>query len=337
MSADHDPRPGVAAPPAHPSAAAASPGVVPSGAPPGDAQLAPPARPARWRALVRALRPQQWVKNVLLFVPLVLDHKLFAGPVVLKGVYAFVAFCCVASGGYVVNDLLDVQADRRHPTKRHRPFAAGTLPTTLGWGVAPALFAAALAIALTTLPLAFLGLLALYVVLTTAYSGYFKRLAILDVLILAGLYTLRVLAGVAATDVRFSSWLLAFSTFLFLSLAFLKRFAELRRLKDGSEEWLGRRGYARSDRDLLATMGASSGYLSVLVLALYVSSEQVVVLYRRPSVLLLICPLLLYWISRMWLRAHRGQINEDPIVATVRDPISYGIGALVAATMLAAL
>jgi 4-hydroxybenzoate polyprenyltransferase len=314
-----------------PSAAGSGAGRV--GAPPPPA----PSADGRARAALRVLRPQQWVKNVLLVVPPVLDHKLFVAPLMLKAAWAFVAFCCAASGGYVVNDLLDVQSDRHHPTKRHRPFAARTLPTSFGWVLAPALFAAALAIALLVLPPSFLALLASYVALTSTYSLYFKRLAVLDVLILAGLYTLRVLAGVAATGVRFSSWLLAFSMFLFLSLAFLKRFSELRRLRDDGDGWLERRGYSRSDREWLGTTGSASGYLSVLVLALYVSSEQVVALYRRPALLLLICPLLLYWISRMWLRAHRGQINEDPIVATVRDPVSYGVGALVAAVMFAAL
>ncbi|HEX6434535.1 MAG TPA: hypothetical protein VFZ87_09840, partial [Gemmatimonadales bacterium] len=168
------------------------------------------------------------------------------------------------------------------------------------------------------------------VVLTTAYSVYLKRVAVLDVLLLAGLYTLRVLAGIAASHVRFSTWLLGFSMFLFLSLAFLKRYAELSQLDGGSGEGLQRRGYLRGDREWLGSMGGASGYISVLVLALYINSDQVVVLYRTPLLLWLICPLLLFWISRMWLLAHRGCINQDPIVATVRDPASYGIGALVA-------
>jgi hypothetical protein len=138
------------------------------------------------------------------------------------------------------------------------------------------------------------------------------------------------LAGIAASHVRFSTWLLAFSMFLFLSLAFLKRYAELSELQGGKEERIEKRGYQRGDREWLGSMGGASGYLSVLVLALYVNSEQVVALYRAPLLLWLICPLLLFWISRMWLLAHRGRIHQDPIVATVRDPVSYGIGALVA-------
>jgi 4-hydroxybenzoate polyprenyltransferase len=183
----------------------------------------------------------------------------------------------------------------------------------------------------------FAALLALYLVTTTAYSVQLKRIAVLDVLVLAGLYTLRVLAGVAGTEVRFSTWLLAFSMFLFLSLAFLKRYAELTAFEAGERETLSRRGYQRRDREWLGAMGGASGYLSVLVLALYLNSEEVVALYRSPLVLWLICPLLLFWTSRMWLLAYRGQVDEDPIVATVRDPSSYVVGALVALMLYAAL
>src|SRR5215210_5616735 len=218
--------------------------------------------------LPRALRAHQWVKNLLLFVPVLLDHRIFDPPALAKASVAFVAFCCAASGGYVLNDLLDSEADRRHRTKRHRPFAAGTLSRSFGAVMVPLLFAAAFLCCLWLSP-KFLTLLATYVGLTVAYSIYLKRVAVLDVLLLAGLYTLRVLAGVAATHVRFSTWLLAFSMFLFLSLAFLKRYAELSELQGGGEEAVARRGYLRNDREWLASMGGASGYISVLVLALY--------------------------------------------------------------------
>ena len=289
---------------------------------------------SQWLAVAAALRVQQWVKNLLLFVPVLLDHKIFDPPVVLKALIAFAAFCFAASGAYVMNDLFDTEADRQHPTKRHRPFAAETLSRPFGIMMVPLLFAAALLCSLWLSP-KFLLLLIVYVVLTTAYSIYLKQVAVLDVLLLAGLYTLRVLAGVAASHVRFSTWLLAFSMFLFLSLAFLKRYAELSQLK-GAEEAVARRGYLRGDREWLASMGGASGYISVLVLALYINSPQVVALYQRPLLLWLICPLLLLWISRMWLLAHRGRIHQDPIVAAVRDPASYGIGTLVAMIMYVA-
>jgi 4-hydroxybenzoate polyprenyltransferase len=297
--------------------------------------------PARPRfavgALAGALRVHQWVKNLLVFVPVVLDHKVFDGPVVSRAALAFGAFCLAASGAYVLNDLWDLDADRRHPTKRHRPFASGVLSPTLGRAMVPLLLTAALVLSLQVSSRSFLLLLLLYIAVTTAYSAYLKRIAVLDVLLLAGLYTLRVLAGVAATGVPFSTWLLGFSMFLFLSLAFLKRHAEVGGLEGSADEGVVRRGYLRRDREWLGSMGSASGYLSVLVLALYVSSREVVVLYHTPALLWLICPVLLFWISRMWLLAYRGRLHEDPIVATFRDPVSYVLGALVGLLLLAAL
>ena len=289
------------------------------------------------RPLLRALRVHQWVKNGLVFVPVVLDHKLFDRPVVLRAALAFTGFCLAASGAYVLNDLYDLEADRRHPTKRNRPFAAGAVSPGLGKLLVPVLFAGAILIAFAIGARGFSALLLLYVTATTAYSVYLKRIAVLDVLLLAGLYTLRVLAGIAATGVRFSTWLLAFSMFLFLSLAFLKRYGEVGGLEGPADTGVLRRGYLRGDREWLGSMGGASGYLSVLVLALYVSSEQVTALYRTPFLLWLICPVLLFWISRMWLLAYRGRLHEDPIVATARDPISYLLGAIVAVLMLAAV
>jgi 4-hydroxybenzoate polyprenyltransferase len=299
--------------------------------------LGPPAIRSRALALLGALRIHQWVKNLLIFVPVVLDHKLFHAETMAKAATAFLAFCCAASSAYILNDILDLEADRRHPTKRHRPFAAGTLSPALGMVLAPALLGVAFAASWASLPSSFLQLLATYVVLTTIYSLHLKRVPVLDVLLLAALYTLRVLAGIAASQVRFSTWLLAFSMFLFLSLAFLKRYTEVRAMGGAASEQVRGRGYIRGDREWLGSMGGASGYLSVLVLALYINSEQVVALYRRPLLLWLACPLLLFWISRMWLLAHRGRINDDPIVATVRDPASYMLGGLVGLVMYLAL
>jgi 4-hydroxybenzoate polyprenyltransferase len=290
-------------------------------------EIRAPAR-SQWVAVAEALRVHQWVKNLLVFVPVLLDHRLSDPMALLRAAIAFAAFCSAASGAYVMNDLFDREADRNHPTKRHRPFAARTLSPSFGMLMVPLLFAGALLGALW-LSAKFLMLLVMYVVATTAYSAYLKRIAVVDVLLLAGLYTLRVMAGVAATHVRFSTWLLAFSMFLFLSLAFLKRYAELSQL-GVAEAGITRRGYLRGDREWLGSMGGASGYISVLVLALYINSDQVITLYREPLMLWLICPLLLLWVSRMWLLAHRGQIEQDPIVATVRDPGSYAIGVLVA-------
>ena len=300
------------------------------------AQVEPTVQAGRFAGL-RALRVHQWVKNTLLLVPVVLDHRLFDEAVLARAFAAFIAFCLAASGAYIVNDLLDREADRAHRTKRHRPFASGALRPSFGRLLVPLLFADALLIAVLLRSEQFLGILVLYVVATTAYSAYLKRIAVLDVIMLAGLYTLRVLAGIAATGVTFSSWLLAFSTFLFLSLAFLKRYAELTGFVGGEADMLHRRGYQRRDREWLGAMGGASGYLAVLVLALYINSDQVMVLYERPLLLWLICPLLLFWISRMWLLAYRGEVDEDPIVVTVRDPASYVVGALVAVVLLMAV
>ena len=300
------------------------------------AEAVPLAAPGRFAAL-RALRAHQWIKNVLVFVPVLLDHRLSEVTTLTRAFAAFVTFCLAASGAYIVNDLLDARADRDHPTKRHRPFASGALRPSFGWLLAPLLLADALLLGALLGSRQYLGLLLLYVVTTTAYSVYLKQIAVLDVLLLAGLYTLRVLAGIAATGVTFSSWLLAFSTFLFLSLAFLKRYAELTGHAAGEQEPLKRRGYQRRDREWLGAMGGASGYLSVLVLALYVNSDEVVRLYRAPLLLWLICPLLLYWTGRMWLLAYRGQIHEDPIVAAAHDPSSYVVGLLVLLVLYAAL
>lgn len=292
---------------------------------------------SRALALLRAVRPHQWVKNLLVFVPILLDHRLFERDVMLRGLIAFVAFCLAASGGYVLNDLLDLDADRHHPAKRARPFASSTLPVAVGIVLAPLLLVASAVIGATLLPREFVGLLLLYIVMTAAYSSYLKRIAVLDVLLLAGLYTLRVLAGVAASGVRFSTWLLAFAMFLFLSLAFLKRHAELLALAPDQPVSKRRRGYLTGDVQWLGTMGSASGYLAVLVLALYLNSDEVVRLYRKPAVLFLVCPLLLFWTGRMWLLAHRGQIHEDPLVASARDPASYIVAALVGLVLYAAL
>jgi 4-hydroxybenzoate polyprenyltransferase len=289
-----------------------------------------------WIAVLRALRPLQWVKNLLLFVPVVLDHRVFDTGALARAGLAFAAFSLAASGAYLLNDILDLEADRRHPSKRFRPLAAGRLSVRTGMALVPVLSTLALVLAGFGLSRRFLALLVLYVVATTAYSSQLKRVAVLDVVVLAGLYTLRVMAGVAATGVRFSTWLLAFSMFLFLSLAFVKRYAELSGALQEGAGTARRRGYLPEDREWLGSMGGASGYISVLVLALYINSEQVVTLYRRPLALWLVCPLLLFWIGRMWLLAYRGRIHEDPIVATVRDPVSYVVGVLVGAVLMLA-
>jgi 4-hydroxybenzoate polyprenyltransferase/phosphoserine phosphatase len=284
------------------------------------------------RPLLRVLRPHQWVKNLILFVPLLTSHKLEQFPLLFDGILAFIAFSLCASAVYVLNDLLDLDADRHHPTKKFRPFASGDLPLPIGLLLFPILMAVSAGIS-RALPPSFAGVLAVYLVLTTSYSWRLKRVALLDVFFLAGLYTIRLVAGHEATGVVYSFWLLAFSMFIFLSLALVKRCVELSGVRQQKGSHVRGRGYGPEDLELVATLGTVSGYLAVLVLALYVNSPEVRVLYRYPTALLLVCPLLLYWISRVWLLAHRGQMHDDPIVFALKDRVSYIVGALTLAVL----
>lgn len=287
-------------------------------------------------ALNRALRTYQWVKNVLLFVPMLMAHQIGNTELWIQATLGFLAFSLAASFGYVVNDLADREADRQHPAKRHRPFASGALSPTFGYVLAPGLLVAALALAWLALPPPFLVALGAYTIATVAYSFALKQMPVTDVVVLAGLYTLRILAGGAATGVVVSEWLLAFSMFFFLSLALLKRFAELKRLAVEPERSLHGRGYRGEDLSLLRNIGAAAGYLSVLVLALYVTSPEVVELYNHPNLLWLVAVLLLHWITRVWLLAGRGAVDDDPVLFAAKDPGSHLTGALTAITLLAA-
>ena len=260
---------------------------------------------------LRALRPQQWLKNILVFVPLFAAH-LFTEPILLvRTIIAFVAFCCCASSGYLVNDLCDLSADRHHPAKRLRPFASGELPLAYGFAMAPvlAVFGCLLAGLLSRLSL---GIVVLYFIVAAAYTLSLKKEVLLDVFTLASLYTLRIIEGGLAAAVPLSVWLLAFSMFLFLSLAFIKRYAELVIMRSVDGDQAKARSYELSDAVLLVVQGMASGYAAVLVLSLYIGSGAVKVLYSTHEVLWLVCPLLLYWISYLWLVAHRGKMHHDP-------------------------
>jgi len=278
------------------------------------------------RALIETLRPHQWAKNLIVFVPLITSHNLTFWPL-LSASGAFVALCLCASGVYVLNDLMDLDADRHHPRKRQRPFAAGNLRLPVGLILFPVLLALSGLIAWQLTP-ELAALLAVYLVTTTVYSWQLKRVALLDVFVLAGLYTLRLVAGHVVTGIDFSVWLLVFSMFVFLSLALMKRFLELQGLRLQNKTDAHGRGYTASDLELVATLGLVNGSLAVLVLALYVNSDQVVKLYQHPLLLLLICPLMLFWISRVWLLAHRGQMHTDPVVFVLKDWASYAVGML---------
>ncbi len=288
------------------------------------------------KSVIRALRPHQWAKNVLIVVPLLAAHRLSDPGTLLAGLLAFVAFSLCASSVYLVNDLLDLEADRAHPRKSKRPFAAGDLSLLAGLLLAPCLLAVAVAIA-AFLPQKFWLVLGTYYVLTCAYSFVLKGIVLVDALALAGLYTLRIIAGSAAVGVPLSFWLLLFSVFLFLSLAFVKRFAELESLRRQQRLRAAGRGYHVEDLPLLQSLGTASGYLSVLVLALYINSPDIEALYSRPKVIWSLCVLMLYWISRVWLTAQRGQMHDDPVVFALKDRQSLGIGVLAAITVALAV
>ena len=269
---------------------------------------------------LKALRPHHWLKNFLVFLPMLLAHQ-FTSETVQKSLLAFTVFSLVASSVYVLNDLLDLASDRAHPRKRNRPFASGSLPIAHGTWLAPLLLVAGFLIALS-LGAQFVLVILGYYAATTAYSLYLKRRLVIDICTLAGLYTLRIIAGGAATGVPLSVWLLAFSIFIFFALAAVKRQTELvDGVATGKVSSHGR-GYHVSDLPLLANMALSSGYVSVLVMALYLNSPAVQELYPSPSVLWGICLVLLYWLSRMVMLAHRGNMHDDPIVFAVKDRAS---------------
>jgi 4-hydroxybenzoate polyprenyltransferase/phosphoserine phosphatase len=272
------------------------------------------------RPYLRAMRPHQWVKNALVFLPVLASHQITA-LTLLQSLLAFVAFSLVASSVYVLNDLLDLAADREHPRKRNRPFASGAIPIAHGTWMGGGLL---LAGGLTSLTLGgeFLFVMLAYYVATLAYSLHLKRRALVDIALLAGLYTIRIVAGSAATGIQLSMWLLAFSIFLFFSLAAVKRQAELiDNSKSGKVDATGR-GYLVSDLPIISAMAIASGYVAVLVMALYINSPAVRLLYSYVPVLWGICCVLLYWVSRMVMITHRGRMHDDPIVFAFRDRVS---------------
>ena len=282
---------------------------------------------------IRALRLHQWLKNLLLFVPLLAAHQFGNFQSLVPLIIAFFSFSLCASSVYIINDLLDLESDRNHPRKKNRPFASAKLPITLGVVVAPLLIGVSIALG-TIVGSAFLVVLLLYLLLTVAYSLVLKRLVLVDCLTLATLYTVRIIAGAAVVSVSLSFWLLAFSVFLFLSLAFVKRYAELLVQTQEGKSAANGRGYVVSDASLLQTFGVSSGYISALVVVLYVLSEDVFSLYAQPIVILLMLPILLFWVSWVWLKAARGDMHDDPIVFALKDKASLLVAGFTAAVFV---
>lgn len=285
-------------------------------------------------AYVKALRPHQWVKNILIFLPAIAAHDLSA-TTWIAALLAFIAFSLMASSVYVLNDLLDLAADRAHPRKQLRPLASGAVSLAHGSLLVPVLFLFGLLFALAVGRVEFIAILLAYYVLTTAYSVSLKRRLVIDIFTLAGLYTMRVLAGGVATGVPLSVWLLAFSIFFFLSLAAVKRQAELVDGRQSGREQAAGRAYHVDDLPVVSMMGISAGYVATLVLALYLNSSAVQELYTNPDILWAVCLILLYWISRMVMIAHRGSMDDDPIVFAARDRASQICGIAILGTILA--
>ncbi|HVP47276.1 MAG TPA: UbiA family prenyltransferase [Bryobacteraceae bacterium] len=286
------------------------------------------------RKLWRILRAHQWVKNVLIFLPIATSHRFFEAAVLSTALTAFAAFSLAASAIYIVNDILDVESDRKHPHKRFRPFASGSVP--LAWGAAAAVCLVLLSAGLSlALPVNARWLLATYLAGTMAYSLKLKRMLFADVLALATFYTMRVLFGGAATGIEISSWTLAFFMFVFLSLAMTKRLSELR-VKSATQDtdMLPGRGYQVVDIPQVTGLAAASSYASVVVFALYINSAEAIALYHHPQRLWLICPFLIYWLSRFLLISNRGTLHHDPIVFATRDRVSYLVAFCVAVIVL---
>jgi 4-hydroxybenzoate polyprenyltransferase/phosphoserine phosphatase len=292
----------------------------------------PARRPANW---LRMLRAHHWLKNLLLFMPLIAAHELHRSDAIGSLILAFLAFSLCASSVYILNDLLDLESDRLHPRKRRRPFAAGAIDAWQGVMLVPLLLLASVALA-SAVSTSFIQWLGVYFIMTCAYSFALKRLMLVDCLTLAMLYTLRIVAGAAASDNELTFWLLAESVFLFLSLAFVKRYAELKLQAGAGEKRAHGRGYVIADAPLIQTLGVTSGYIAVLVLALYFNSDTVIELYRFNEIVWLALPFMLFWVSWMWLQANRGQMHDDPLVFAVKDKASLAAGVGFAAVLVLA-
>jgi 4-hydroxybenzoate polyprenyltransferase len=280
---------------------------------------------AKFTDYLKLLRVHQYIKNALVFLPLVVGHFFLDSHSIYNSLIAFISFCLISSSVYLLNDMLDLTSDRKHPSKCHRAFAGGKIPLSFGLISAPLLLLSALALS-KSLPNTFTIAIISYYLATLAYSFLLKRKMLIDVIVLACLYTIRIIAGIAAINSIYSPWLLTFSIFFFLSLAFAKRYIELRLLSIqcvNKKTKMTGRGYQISDIHVIQLFGIVSGYLSILVLAQYINSNKAFALYRHSEILWLFCLIVLYWISRVWLLASRGKLHEDPIIFAIHDKGSW--------------
>lgn len=278
------------------------------------------------KVVFAVIRPHQWVKNMLVFLPLLAAHRWADADARARVLLYFAAFCCAASAVYIFNDWMDMESDRAHPQKRRRPLAAGTLSPRVALLMFPSLLLGAGLLA-ACCGIYACTLLVLYVLLNLFYTLRLKRVALLDVIVLAGYYVMRVIGGAVAAGVILSPWLSSMCMFLFLSIAIAKRYAELKETLCRQATMNTARGYQEVDEMLLAMIGVNCGLLAVMVLTLYINSEHVTMLYRHPWLIWGICPILLYWICRVWLLASRGELHEDPVVFALRDRVSHCLAA----------
>ena len=294
------------------------------------------AGPGALRSLIHVLRPHQWIKNLLVFLVPLAAHRIFEDQVLVAGVLAFIAFCLAASGTYVINDLLDLAADRAHPRKRLRPFAAGNVPLMTGIIAGPLLLGLAFTVSVAV-GFAFTLVLVTYAVLTVAYSNWLKRMIFVDVVLLAVFYALRVVAGAVATEIELSFWLLSVCAYGFLSLALLKRYAELLSMDDTQRDLAPGRGYRAADRTIVLALGIGTGLVCSLVVALYIDSSVSHARYSHPEFLWVLVVLTVMGVGRLWLVAGRGEMHDDPILFVVRDPASLALLAAGAGSVLLAV
>ena len=288
-----------------------------------------------FKTWTNALRGHHWAKNLLLFLPLALSHNLTVEPFV-RTLFGFALYGCCASGLYILNDLLDLQSDREHPWKKERPFATGAISIPQGFLASLVLLSTGVGCGFL-LDIQFGGALVAYAALTMVYSLYLKKIALLDVFVLSSFYSFRILAGALISGTPLSQWFLAFSMFFFLSLAMAKRYSELLHAGNLVKAGNSGRGYHTGDRELLLSLGIGSSFSAVVILSLYVHSQDVLLLYSSPEYLFLLCPIVLYWLSRNWLLAHRGELKEDPVTLAIRDPVSFGVAAAAAVVIAASL
>ena len=268
--------------------------------------------------IIKTIRVHQWVKNLLIFIPTILSLQPFVD---LLGdlVSGFFAFSFIASAFYILNDLFDIENDRVHHSKKNRAFASGSLSINQGFFIFILLIAVAILISIS-LPQAFQLLLLLYAVATFTYSKYLKKLVIFDILTLSALYLLRVITGGALVELTISNWLLTFSVFFFLFLASVKRWVELDKL---NAEVVTGRGYQISDKSFIANLSYFSGLISILVICLYIESQQALTLYNQSKILWLTPIILLYWVLETLFKVERGQIDEDPVKYALKSKTSY--------------